>query len=270
VVDTNRDADLVELYDLYKKPAYNDPADYGDPYRDADLVELYDLDNPDGEAQAYYRALADDVNARSIIDLGCGTGLLTRSFARAGRTVIGVDPSATMLNYARRQAGSENVTWIHGDASVLPQDGTADLAVCTGDAILHISPDELPPTLASLAGVLRHGATLSFASRNPADRAWERWTPRATYMERVTPLGFLREWHEVTDVCNGRVVYDRHTVFPNCEDHVYTSVVFFRTSEEFQRELDRAGFTDITWAGSPGGIPFDDTAKRFDFRARRA
>ena len=60
-----------------------------DPYRDAELVELYDLDNPDGEDHAYHRALADQIDVRSIVDLGCGTGLLTRSLAKPGRTVIG-------------------------------------------------------------------------------------------------------------------------------------------------------------------------------------
>jgi hypothetical protein len=34
-----------------------------DPYRDADLVELYDPDNPGGEDHAYYRALADAIDA---------------------------------------------------------------------------------------------------------------------------------------------------------------------------------------------------------------
>lgn len=53
-----------------------------DPYRDADLVALYDLDNPGGDDHAYYRALADEVDARLIVDLGCGTGLLTRSGTR--------------------------------------------------------------------------------------------------------------------------------------------------------------------------------------------
>jgi SAM-dependent methyltransferase len=240
-----------------------------DPYRDAELVELYDLDNPAGEDHAYYRALAGEVGARVIVDLGCGTGLLTRSLARPGRTVIGIDPSRTMLDYARRQPGSELVTWVHGDASALGQDGTADLAVCTGNAIMHLSPLELSPALASLAAALRSGGTLSFESRNPAYREWERWTPEATYGERVTPAGRLREWLEVTDVRDGRVVFDAHNVFPDGDDRVYTSILFFRTAQEFQRELDRAGFTDIAWAGDWHGAPGGNRSPFFVFRARR-
>jgi SAM-dependent methyltransferase len=241
-----------------------------DPYRDADLVELYDLDNPDGEDHAYFRLLADEIDARSIVDLGCGTGLLTRSLAGPERTVIGVDPSRTMLDYARRQPGSESVTWIHGHASALTPTGTADLAICTGNAIMHIGPDELPSTLTSLAEALRSGGRLSFESRNPAYREWERWTPEATYSERVTRVGHLREWLDVTDVHEGRVVFDAHNVFPNGEDRVYTTILFFRTAEEFHRELGSAGFTDITWTGDWHGAPAEDRSRILVFRARRA
>jgi 2-polyprenyl-3-methyl-5-hydroxy-6-metoxy-1,4-benzoquinol methylase len=240
-----------------------------DPYRDPELVELYDLDNPGGEDHAYYRSLADELDARSIIDLGCGTGLLTRSLAKPGRTVIGVDPSRTMLDYARRQPGADSVTWIHGDASALAPTGTADLATCTGNAIMHVSPDALPATLTSLAKALRPGGTLSFESRNPAYREWEHWTPEATYSERVTPAGQLREWLEVTSVDTGRVVFDAHNVFQTGEDRIYTSTLFLRTGEEFQRALDSAGFTDIAVCGNWRGAPVEDSSPILVFRARR-
>ena len=240
-----------------------------DPYRDPDLVVLYDLDNPGGEDHVYYRDLADEIDAHSIVDLGCGTGLLTRSLARPGRTVIGVDPSRTMLDHARRQPGSESVTWIHGDASALAPTGTADLVLCTGNAIMHVSPDDLPSTLSSIAAALRPGGIVSFECRNPTYREWEHWTPEATDSERTTPFGRLREWLEVTDVRGGRVVFDAHNVFPDGKDRVYTSILFFRSAEEVRRELTTAGFTDITWAGDWHGAPASDGSRMFVFRARQ-
>jgi SAM-dependent methyltransferase len=240
-----------------------------DPYRDADLVGLYDVDNPDGEDHVYFRALADEIDAHSIVDLGCGTGLLTRSLARPGRSVVGFDPSRTMLDYARRQPGAELVTWIHGDASALALTGTVDLVLCTGNAIMHVSPEGLPSTLASIAAALRSGGILSFESRNPSGREWERWTPEATYGERVTAVGRLREWLEVTDVRAGRVVFDAHNVFPDGADRVYTSVLFFRAAEEFQRELEAAGFTGVTWSGDWRGGPAGEGSRVLVFRAVR-
>lgn len=46
---------------------------------DQRLVDLYDQDNPDGADHDFYRAVADEVSAESILDLGCGTGILTGS-----------------------------------------------------------------------------------------------------------------------------------------------------------------------------------------------
>jgi SAM-dependent methyltransferase len=240
-----------------------------DPYRDADLVGLYDIDNPGGEDHVYFRALADEFDARSIVDLGCGTGLLTRSLARRGRTVMGVDPSRTMLDHARRQAGSELVTWLHGDASALAPTGTVDLVLCTGNAVMHVSPEELPSTLTAVAAALRPGGIVSFESRNPAFREWERWTPEATYGERVTSVGRLREWLDVTDVREDRVVFDAHNVFPDGEDRVYTNVLFFRSAQQFQRELEVAGFTDIAWTGDWRGGPVEESSRILVFRAVR-
>lgn len=50
-------------------------------YVDSRLVALYDLDNLRGKDTDFYIRLADSLEAQRIIDLGCGTGLLTRELA---------------------------------------------------------------------------------------------------------------------------------------------------------------------------------------------
>src|SRR5262244_3099710 len=101
-------------------------------YVDPRLVELYDIENTRGADTDFYVRLAADLDARTILELGCGTGRLTLELALDGRLVVGVDPAPAMLAIARRKPGTERVQWVEGDSSAL---GTpaADLAVMTGN-----------------------------------------------------------------------------------------------------------------------------------------
>ncbi len=143
-------------------------------YVDPRLVALYDHDNPRGADTDFYLQLAADINAHRIVDLGCGTGLLTRELATSEREVIGVDPAPAMLAVARSQPGAEHVQWIAGDSIAI---GTpeADLAIMTGNvAQIFLEDEQWATTLRDIHAALRPGGYLAFESRNPADRAWER------------------------------------------------------------------------------------------------
>jgi len=233
-----------------------------DPYGDEKLVELYDLDNPDGDDHAYVRALADSLGARKILDLGCGTGLLTRSLATDGREVTGIDPSPTMLNYARRTLSP--VTWIVGDASMIEPTGDVDLALCTGNTLMHIP--ELAPAFAAIAGALRPGGVLVFESRNPAVRAWESWTREATYGDRETPFGHLTEWLDLIEVSDGRVVFDAHNRYDDGRDDVYRNELYFRSAAEITAALETAGFA-VQISGGWHDEPFEAEPRLMVFRA---
>jgi SAM-dependent methyltransferase len=222
-----------------------------DPYGDEQLVHLYDLDNPAGEDHDYYRGLA--AGAAKVVDFGCGTGLLTRSLVAPARVVIGLDPSPTMLGYARRQPGAEAVTWIDGNHHQVPPTGDVDLVVSSGNTMMHVADHAAAVT--ALAAALRPGGVFAFESRNPAARAWEQWTSEATYGERDTVAGHLKEWLELIEIADGRVVFDAHNVFEDGHDAVYRNVLYFRSAEQLTAELLAAGFSDVIieagWHGEP-------------------
>jgi SAM-dependent methyltransferase len=240
-----------------------------DPFGDEQLVELYDLDNPSGIDHDYFRALADELEAAKIVDLGCGTGLLTRTLATDGREVIGIDPSRTMLDYARKQPGADAVTWIDGDATAIDRAGDADLALSSGNTMMYISTEDLPSVLAAVNGALKPGGVFSFETRNPAARAWEEWTREATYGERDTKAGHLREWLEVTGVDRGRVVFDAHNVFDDGHDAISTNVLYFRTAEELTAHLEAAGFGTIEFRAGWRGEPLTDTSRLLVIKATK-
>jgi SAM-dependent methyltransferase len=181
-------------------------------YVDPRLVALYDIENPCGADTDFYLRLAADLEARTILDLGCGTGLLTRELAINGRQVIGVDPLPAMLAEARRQPGAGRVQWIEGTASDLGTE-EADLVVMTGNvAQVFLDDAEWEATLRNIHAALRPGGYLAFESRNPDDRGWERWHREATYQQFDSPHGPMECWLEVVKVANDRVLFEAYNI----------------------------------------------------------
>ena len=68
----------------------------------------------------FYAQLALETGAVSIVDLGCGTGLITCELARRGYRMTGVDPAPAMLDIARLRFRSvEELTGSLADAGFL-------------------------------------------------------------------------------------------------------------------------------------------------------
>jgi ubiquinone/menaquinone biosynthesis C-methylase UbiE len=52
----------------------------------------------------------------AVLDLGCGSGRITRSLARDGLDMTGADVSSQMLDMASRDTTGDQVTWVLQDA----------------------------------------------------------------------------------------------------------------------------------------------------------
>lgn len=114
-----------------------------------------------------------------LLDLGCGTGLLTHRLRAElhAATIVGCDYSAGMLRQAR--ARSPRGLFTHGDAQRLPfADANFDTVVST--EAFHWFPDQ-PAALREIRRILKPGGRLLVALVNPpveavSDVAW--WTSR--------------------------------------------------------------------------------------------
>ena len=104
---------------------------------------------------------ADPVGVRSVLDLGCGTGLLAGELIARGYRVVGVDASDAMLALARERLGPD-VTLSRTTLPDLAVEGVFDAAVCTFDGLNYLAPDELRLTMAAVALRLRPGGWLVF------------------------------------------------------------------------------------------------------------
>lgn len=83
-----------------------------------------------------------------VLDVGCGTGKSSRDAARRAHkgSVLGVDLSSRMLDYARRRSADEglaNVEFLHADAQVHPfEPCTFDVAISAFGAMFFAHPLE--------------------------------------------------------------------------------------------------------------------------------
>ena len=106
-------------------------AGYADPRAD---LEQYRTP-PELAAHLVHRAdLHGDVQDRTVVDLGCGTGMLALGAALRGPdTVVGVDidpdPLSTARDNERKVGSTTSVSWVRADAARAPLCPPADTTV---------------------------------------------------------------------------------------------------------------------------------------------
>ncbi|MEV4566189.1 class I SAM-dependent methyltransferase [Nonomuraea sp. NPDC049419] len=106
-----------------------------------------------------------------VLDVGCGTGYLTRILspvvAPTGH-VTGLDPSPAMIDHARGRSPA-NCSYTVGEGQRLPYpDGSFDLVV-SSLAIHHMPSEARPEALRQMFRVLRPGGRLLIAEFRPPD-----------------------------------------------------------------------------------------------------
>jgi SAM-dependent methyltransferase len=225
--------------------------------------------NPIAEYETFYLDLAAKLSASSIIDIGCGTGLLTCELAKRGHRLIGVEPSNVMLAVAQRCHCGVQVEWFEGDALRLGEVG-ADLAIMTGHVAQIIRDDEVwSATLAAIREALRPGGRVAFESRNPLARPWTAWTPQASRCRvEDAVVGPVEVWFQDPKVDGDLVRYDIHYLFARSgEELVSHTELRFRTRAELSRSLSDASFSLESVFGDWDGRPADAASRELIFVA---
>lgn len=222
-------------------------------FADPRLAQLYDaFDGPRDDLDLYV-ALVADLRARSVLDIGCGTGTLACRLAADDLEVVAVDPAAASLDVARAKPGGERVRWLLGDASTLPP-LQVDLATMTANVAQVLLTDEAwLATLLGIQAALRPGGHLVFEIRNPARRAWETWTASSSRRRADVPgTGEVEGWVEVTDVALPLVSFRWSYWFARTgETLVSDSTLRFRDEAEVWSSLGRTGFDVVAVRDAP-------------------
>jgi SAM-dependent methyltransferase len=222
-------------------------------FEDPRLAQVYDPLDPDRSDLDVYVQIVDELGARSVLDIGCGTGTFACMLALRGVGVTAVDPAGASLDVARAKPGADAVHWLQGDATTLPP-LRVDAAFMTANvAQVFLTDDDWEATLRGARRALRPGGHLVFETRDPARRAWEQWTPELTRTVVDVPgIGVVESWEEVTDVTGDLVTFRSLTRFQRDDLLIEsTSTLRFRDRPEVESSLRREGFQTVDVRDAP-------------------
>jgi len=154
--------------------------------RDGPSRVLHDL-NP---VRSAYIAERAPLAGATVLDVGCGGGLLCESLARAGARVTGLDPAAAAVEVARAHAAQEQlaIEYFAGTIEDFAEgtDRQFDVLTCM-ELLEHVpEPAELIGALAALSAP---GGRLFLSTLNRRPRAWASAILGAEYIAGLLPRG---------------------------------------------------------------------------------
>lgn len=112
------------------------------------------MSNPT-DTRARIVAILQDIGARDVLDIGCGSGALAKSLARDGFRMTGIDPNAAAI--AEANARVPGATFLTAGAEALPfARATFDAAIFL-NSLHHVPVPAMQPALQEALRVLRPG-----------------------------------------------------------------------------------------------------------------
>ncbi len=137
------------------------------------FAEVYDLfmdDIPYGEWCEYVAGLLAEYGIQDglLLDLGCGTGKLTRRLADRGFDMIGIDLSEEMLEIAREKSDPEQILYLMQDMREFELYGTVRAIVSICDSMNYLMGyEELVQVLGLANNYLDPGGIFIFDLNTP-------------------------------------------------------------------------------------------------------
>jgi 2-polyprenyl-6-hydroxyphenyl methylase / 3-demethylubiquinone-9 3-methyltransferase len=109
----------------------------------------------------FITAATGDLSGKSVLDIGCGAGLLCEPLARAGALVTGLDATAASLAAAKAHQGSLKIRYILGEAADLREQ--FDVVVAS-EVLEHVA--DAQAFLADASARLKPGGVLVLSTLN--------------------------------------------------------------------------------------------------------
>jgi len=171
----------------------------------------------------------------SILDVGCGGGLLCEPLARLGATVTGIDAAERNIAIATlhaRQSGLA-IDYQATTSEALAAQGRAFDMVLNMEVVEHV--DNVPLYMKSCADLVRPGGLMLTATLNRTARAYALAIVGAERILRWLPVG-THDWNKFLTPDEIKTLITRNGLTVTAQ----TGVVFHPLADEWRRSRDMA------------------------------
>ncbi len=221
----------------------------------AHLAHWFEYLNDDCDYEKWSQYLIAKLGSYSLdngLDVGCGGGWFTRAFERNGYSMVGMDISAEMLDFAQEQGLKEGLrsAYILGDITKTKPPKRFDFVTAINDCVNYIPKEKLKAALKNVHSALKKQGVFIFdISSERKFREKIANTVCADDREDVTYLAFNKTEADKVTMDVTLFVKRKDGAFDRLDER-HTQYIY--REEEIRSALEECGFELVTVEGHLG------------------
>ena len=161
----------------------------------------------------------------NVLDLGCGTGIITKYIAGLGAKVIGIDLSPKLIEFAKNNSFHENAEYRVGDIIKVDLGKKKFDVICLCDIMEHIPREKIPHLIENIERY-SHNNTIIYL--NIPDARLQSWM-REKYPKRLQIIDEAYPMAEILNLFNS-INFEaiKNEIYGIDFSTQYTSYIFVR------------------------------------------
>jgi len=222
------------------------------------IAEVYNKIFPLNPEQVHFISRTfSQTETCSILDIGCGTGLLSQALSETFYRVVGIDLDEAMLDQARASnAGSDNLEFLHLDMLKIDRQfdqHSFDSLVCFGNTLVHLpSLDHVSSFFEKCFSILTSGGKLLIQMIN-YDRILDQNIDSLPTLD-TDDITFIRNYNYLAD--QERIEFETILTIKKTQQIIRNKVRLLPLRKsEIKTSLRDAGFKHIQFFGNFKGDP---------------